>query len=603
MRISQVAFPATLGVLVAVSSGASPHYSYVGKPDDQVYFGHIAYCEHRGDEGDPKIVRDEQKAAERAVVNAPLLPGDTIATGAGRRCEAQFDTGTVVRLDGATKLRIETILAPALTRDAGVTNFLLATGRIEIQYRHYAKNEVFQVLTPTAAVKLSDRAVVTISLEDDGSTTVEPRSGSAQVLFERQGGGARRRTVDAGQRYVFGSGHGGGEKAPSESAAVLDFRGWNEVRNSESYKAASLSSEGTTTLHGAPPAVVEFASRAQGFGRWVSSDIYGAVWRPYDNDRAGWRPYLEGQWAPVQGDLFWIADEPWGWVPYHLGYWTSLRGYGWVWVPGSWFAPAWVHWSPNDALWGWRPMDVWDFYGDDSLAWYGGDGGGSTTSPAPRPPEHAVPRRPAPPSPGTPVLPPDRPRPREVQMIARRMAKAPDESLSRLRSEAAVVRRSTVMPSGDTQPLKGAVEARSEPATPDTNVVANPKPSEAQKEATASSSVTYTPLVPAEVAFGIFPRARFRDWNPDAPFAHAMGGRLYYSSRNNAVQCVSCASPLLRPGAGSYGSTGSASTSGSGSPTSTSGGAAAAPAASAGAGQSGGGRDGTFAGGNVRRDN
>jgi hypothetical protein len=188
-------------------------------------------------------------------------------------------------------------------------------------------------------------------------------------------------------------------------------------------------------------------------------------------------------------------------------------------------------------------------------------------------------------------------------MIARRMAKAPDESLARLRSEAAIVRRSTVMvPAESRARVASKAEAPSEAATPDTDVVAKAKASEAQPVATASSSVTYTPLVPAEVEFGTFPRTRFRDWNPDAPFAHAMGGRLSYSSRNNAVQCVSCAAPLVRPSAGAYGSAGSAFPSGSGSTTSTSGASAGAPAASA-AGQSGGGPQGTSAGGNVRRDN
>ena len=182
MRFHKVPLLAVVGALASPLAGASPsHYSWVSRPDAPVYFGHIAYCDLRGDERDPRVLHEGRETGDRAVPNTPLLPGDTIVTGNDRRCEARFDTGTVVRLDGATRLRIETILAPALSRDAGVTNFLLAKGRIEVRYRHHEKSEVFQVLTPTAAIKLRDRALVVIGLEEDGSTAVDARAGSAQA--------------------------------------------------------------------------------------------------------------------------------------------------------------------------------------------------------------------------------------------------------------------------------------------------------------------------------------------------------------------------------------------------------------------------------------
>ena len=589
----QLLFPALLGALASVSALASPHYSFVGKPDAQIYFGHIAYCDLRGDDSDPTILREGRDATERAIPNAPLLPGDTLVTGAFRRCEAQFDTGTVVRLDGATRLRIETILAPALTRKAGVTNFLLARGRVEVRYRHYEKSEVFQVLTPTAAVKIRDRAEATIGVEADGATGVETQSGSVQVLFGRGANKTRERKVTAGHRFVFGAGRAGGEEERAETADLLDFRAWNEIRDGET-PAEPLSAEHRPApmMEDPPPVVVDFAARSASWGDWVSSDVYGSVWRPYDNERPDWRPYLEGRWAPIQGDLFWVADEPWGWVPYHLGYWTRLRQHGWVWVPGSWFAPAWVRWAPGWMQVGWRPLDFWDFYADDTaMAWFGSDGGGNAPSlPPDRPPAHAVPRRPPPPAPDNP-LPPERPRPREIRRVLEHLSEAPRASLDTLRDEAAMVRRSAVIVPWDKVSPEGKAETRRAQATPSPAVAPSPEPP------VATPGIIYVPI-PTETALPDFPRARFRDWNPDAPVARAMGGLITYSSHDNSVRCASCPAPLPRLGGGLASPEGGAS-SGSQTGGASSGGATpnVAPATA------GGGQGAGHASGGARREN
>ena len=603
MRFHKVPFLAVVGALVSARAGASSpaHYSYVDKPDAQVYFGHIAYCDLRGDASDPKVLHEGREAMDRAVPNTPLLPGDTIVTGKGRRCEAQFDTGTVVRLDGATRLRIETILAPALSRNAGVTNFLLAKGRIEVRYRHHEKSEVFQVLTPTAAIKLRDRAMVVIGLAEDGSTGVDTRNGSAQVLFDRAAFKTRQKTVKAGQRFVFGP---SGVRSETETAAVLDFRAWSEIRDTAiPTETATGGRSDSPDLDGLPPVVADFAARSGNWGSWISSEVYGSVWRPRDNDRAGWRPYLEGRWAPLQGDLFWVADEPWGWVPYHLGYWTRLQRHGWVWVPGSWFAPAWVRWAPGPFLASWRPLDVWDFYGDDpGYPWYGGygygwEGGGETTSPLPKPPEHAVPRRPAPPAPETPV-PPERPRPREIQKTMERVRDASRASLASLKDEADLVRRSMVAGSlGTPAPVRRA-EVKPEAAAPSPEAAI---PLKAAESPAANAGVRYEALYP-DAALVEFPRARLRDWNPDASLARAMGGQIHYSSHDNAVHCVSCPAPLPRIGIESTGSGASAAQAGSGTLGSASS-PATTPAAAPAAASPAFGQDGSRAGGSVRRDN
>jgi hypothetical protein len=74
-------------------------------------------------------------------------------------------------------------------------------------------------------------------------------------------------------------------------------------------------------------------------------------------------PYYQGRWTSVQGQLFWVPSEPWGWVPYHLGIWMWNKKKGWLWIPGSVFAPAWVDWAYHSGYFCWRPWSILDWYG------------------------------------------------------------------------------------------------------------------------------------------------------------------------------------------------------------------------------------------------
>src|SRR6266536_813741 len=48
--------------------------------------------------------------------------------------------------------------------------------------------------------------------------------------------------------------------------------------------------------------------------------------------------------------------DPWGDDPYHDGTWVYTDRYGWVWIPGTVWAPAWVTWTYNDNYVGWAPL-------------------------------------------------------------------------------------------------------------------------------------------------------------------------------------------------------------------------------------------------------
>ena len=94
-------------------------------------------------------------------------------------------------------------------------------------------------------------------------------------------------------------------------------------------------------------------------GRWFNDDTYGYVWQP-DVAAAdpNWRPYTDGHWAYTDRGWTWVSNETFGWACYHYGRWARLRDHGWIWTPGSQWAPAWVSWRESDAddCVGWAPL-------------------------------------------------------------------------------------------------------------------------------------------------------------------------------------------------------------------------------------------------------
>lgn len=90
-------------------------------------------------------------------------------------------------------------------------------------------------------------------------------------------------------------------------------------------------------------------------GTWVEVGTYGRCWHP-TGVVVGWRPYCDGYWVWTDCGWYWQSDEPWAWACYHYGTWVLDPAYGWVWVPGVEWAPAWVAWRCGDGYVGWAPL-------------------------------------------------------------------------------------------------------------------------------------------------------------------------------------------------------------------------------------------------------
>ncbi len=92
-------------------------------------------------------------------------------------------------------------------------------------------------------------------------------------------------------------------------------------------------------------------------GSWIEVADYGYCFQPsVAVSNSDWRPYSDGYWAYTDLGWTWVSYEDFGWATYHYGRWANLDSFGWVWVPGYEWGPAWVSWRTGGDYVGWAPL-------------------------------------------------------------------------------------------------------------------------------------------------------------------------------------------------------------------------------------------------------
>lgn len=538
--------PAGLCLLVAAQAFGAGQYKFVDGTKN-FYIGHISFVELRGDGEDPVVLRDGFEEAEPASLNLPVGPGDTIRTSASRRCEIQFDTGTIIRLDVGTELRVETILAKSLSSSYRISSFVLEKGRLYLMYKSYGAEEMFQVLTPNAALKLKHQTVAIVRAAADRSTDVQVKYGRVSVLLGADAKTSSRQDVGREERLIILEDH---QVQMASYIADTDFERWNEEINRNFEALHEGKSALPRPLTHLPAAVHYFAQNfGNQNGEWLWDDICGYVWRPFLNDGrypwGGWQPYLYGHWTEAQGQMFWVPEEPWGWIPYHLGIWQWDVKKGWFWIPGSFFAPAWADWEFFFGYAAWRPLVLYDF---TSYAGWSGEGlyrpekgwPGGTFRKVTTPPVTVI-RRDQLKKPGAPV----RSLPKEIKSAAGRLAAAINrgdasalESLRGVPSSLRFVRREDI---GARRIQEKALTFNDIARSRDLSSVgeASRAPDAPRAEALRGwrGSAARADLGSRPESLRTMGPNGFRDWNPDVVVARALGVRLQYSGAKNEIRC------------------------------------------------------------------
>lgn len=104
--------------------------------------------------------------------------------------------------------------------------------------------------------------------------------------------------------------------------------------------------------------VEDFQAALSPYGEWVVVAGVGNVWRPYSwVVGADFVPYgTGGQWVYSDWGWTFASNWDWGWAPFHYGRWFVAPAFGWVWAPGTEWAPAWVDWRWGDGYACWAPL-------------------------------------------------------------------------------------------------------------------------------------------------------------------------------------------------------------------------------------------------------
>jgi hypothetical protein len=323
----------TLLLFVAIAVVALPSYAR-----DRSH-SYITY-----DDGGTTIRQSEDGRDVEARVNMPVFPGDEVTTGRRGRVEIRMADGNIIALDRSTSVEFKSIL-DSYDGDSEQTVVELKYGHVAIQ-RDDATRQLLRLDTGNASYAASEVAIYSVETDAKNNDRVTVFDGTMEVRTP-----ARTTRVREGEEARVDD--GGIYDLVSARNAADEFERWF-VQRASRYSTAS----GRYLDRSLAYSEAELGTS----GSWFFAANYGGwCWRPHVS--VGWRPYYNGYWRHSPGGLLvWVSYDPWGWVPYHYGRWAYEAAYGWVWLPGAAYAPAWVYWMYGPSYVGWAPMGWYDCY-------------------------------------------------------------------------------------------------------------------------------------------------------------------------------------------------------------------------------------------------
>jgi hypothetical protein len=296
------------------------------------------------DDGGTTIRQSEDGRDVDARVNMPVFPGDEVTTGRRGRVEIRMADGNIIALDRSTSVEFKSIL-DSYDGDSEQTVVELKYGHVAIQ-RDDATRQLLRLDTGNASYAATEVATYAVETDAKNNDRVSVFDGTMEVRTP-----ARTTRVREG------------EEARIDDGGIYDLvSARNTADEFERWFIQRASRYNTATGRYLDRSLAYSEAELGTSGAWFFAANYGGwCWRPHV--AAGWRPYYNGYWRHSPGGvLVWVSYDPWGWVPYHYGRWAYEAAYGWVWLPGAAYAPAWVYWMYGPSYIGWAPMGWYDCY-------------------------------------------------------------------------------------------------------------------------------------------------------------------------------------------------------------------------------------------------
>ncbi|GAC1553096.1 MAG: hypothetical protein NVS3B11_15040 [Collimonas sp.] len=246
-----------------------------------------------------------------AVINRPVTTGDHLWSDQAGRAEVHVGS-TAIRLGASTNVDV-------LNLDGRATQLRIVQGTLNVRVRHVARDDLFEIDTPNAAVLVQRPGNYRIDVDPDGQqTTVSVRFGEVNV----SGPDANFLLYNDQQATLFSDSPGYDLTRPPPLDSFDRF--WL-ARDQHQDRVRSLDyvADDMTGYEDLDT-----------YGSWATVSTYGTVWFP-SRVAVDWAPYRDGRWMWVEPwGWTWVDSAPWGFAPFHYGRWAYIQG-RWGWCPGD----------------------------------------------------------------------------------------------------------------------------------------------------------------------------------------------------------------------------------------------------------------------------
>ncbi len=244
------------------------------------------------------------------VANRPISTGDSLQVAYAGKAEMHVGPNAL-RMTENTRMSFSLL-------DDDNTQIDLNQGSMVIRVRELSNRENFDIRTPNLVFSLQEPGEYRINVNDDNTTTVLVRRGTAIARGERD-----TITIRQGEQSRF-----------SGSNLQHTMIGYVPPPDTFDLWAADRdrAEENVETVRYVSREVIGYEQLDQ-YGSWETTTEYGAVWYPRQVS-VTWAPYRDGSWVWVAPwGWTWVDRAPWGFAPYHYGRWAYV-GTRWAWVPG-----------------------------------------------------------------------------------------------------------------------------------------------------------------------------------------------------------------------------------------------------------------------------
>lgn len=212
-----------LGTVLAVAILPAGVLATTAPSPAQTYPGGSGVANVSVANGDVTVVRADSGEQVAAMVNAPVLPGDYVATGSNAEAEVQFDGISMLRFAPNTQVRF-------IRLDPGAREMQLASGTVDLAELQGIDGSP-QVDTPSVTVRPNQRGDYRVSVLGNGQTLVTVRSGSATIA---DGSGAR--TLTPGTTVVASGQY---SNAPIETQGAIGYDTFDQFNAARDQSLAS----------------------------------------------------------------------------------------------------------------------------------------------------------------------------------------------------------------------------------------------------------------------------------------------------------------------------------------------------------------------------